>query len=347
VKKNDISKRQEELLLLILNEHIQIDQPISSNYLLNKYNLNYSSATIRNDMQFLENQHFLEKTHLISGGRIPTTEAYRHYVKSSNSISVFDKKNNDDIFNRLEEILNKRQVNKKYVLEETTRILSEITNMYTYISEENEKELLEDKLDQIEIHQISQNKAILILKTINNNVINNVIDIENELVFKDIKICIAIFNANLLGVRIEKIQENALKLKKIIEQQVTILEIDLIEIIKKIFDIFQQKTIYRSGYSNLINKSEKIDLDLLKKIFKILENNSIWDLIDKEKIIRKNGTNLAIGINDEISDYSLITKNVVINDKKHSITFFGSKRTDYNQITQILDWLDRKFEEME
>ena len=56
-----------------------------------KYNLSYSSATIRNDMMELENMGMLEKTHT-SSGRVPSAKGYRYYIDNlrEDFIKLFD-----------------------------------------------------------------------------------------------------------------------------------------------------------------------------------------------------------------------------------------------------------------
>lgn len=72
-----INKRQIELLKLIVEEYIKTARPIGSKAICEK--LNCSSATIRNEMSFLEELGLLEKTHT-SSGRIPSEKGYRYYV---------------------------------------------------------------------------------------------------------------------------------------------------------------------------------------------------------------------------------------------------------------------------
>jgi len=74
-----LSKRQENLLNFIIKEYVHTAKPVPSVLVLRKTKLKVSSATIRNDMNNLEEQGFLIQRHT-SGGRIPTDKAYRFYV---------------------------------------------------------------------------------------------------------------------------------------------------------------------------------------------------------------------------------------------------------------------------
>ena len=72
-----ITERQKSILKMIVEEYIKDPVPIGSSAICNI--LNCSSATVRNDMAYLEDAGFLEKTHT-SSGRVPSEKGYRYYV---------------------------------------------------------------------------------------------------------------------------------------------------------------------------------------------------------------------------------------------------------------------------
>lgn len=74
-----LSNRQRDILKAIIEEYINTAEPVSSAAILERYGLNCSSATIRNDMSELEGLGNLEKPHT-SAGRIPSVKGYRFYV---------------------------------------------------------------------------------------------------------------------------------------------------------------------------------------------------------------------------------------------------------------------------
>jgi len=74
-----MNERQKQLFLNILREHINSGLAIGSNFLVGKYKMDVSSATIRNDMAELERQGYITHPHT-SAGRIPTEKGYRCYL---------------------------------------------------------------------------------------------------------------------------------------------------------------------------------------------------------------------------------------------------------------------------
>ena len=75
----DSKKREEEMLNLVVESYIKESKPISSCYLCEKFNLSFSTATIRNILESLEKKGLLSHIH-ISSGRVPTKKGFRYYV---------------------------------------------------------------------------------------------------------------------------------------------------------------------------------------------------------------------------------------------------------------------------
>ncbi|MDD4182924.1 MAG: hypothetical protein PHT53_03785 [Candidatus Omnitrophica bacterium] len=76
----DTRERELEILNLVVEAYIKETKPVSSTHLCEKYNLPYSSATIRNVMETLEKKGFLSHIHT-SSGRVPTTKGFKQYVE--------------------------------------------------------------------------------------------------------------------------------------------------------------------------------------------------------------------------------------------------------------------------
>jgi len=74
-----ITERQEKLLNFLIKEYISTAEPVSSKALKKACDLDVCGATIRNDLQALTKQGFIEQPHT-SAGRIPTKKAYKHFA---------------------------------------------------------------------------------------------------------------------------------------------------------------------------------------------------------------------------------------------------------------------------
>jgi heat-inducible transcriptional repressor len=73
-----MNTRQEHLLSIIVKEHLESATPVGSTALVEKYNLDISSATVRNEMAALEEQGYIAQPHT-SAGRVPTEAAFQWF----------------------------------------------------------------------------------------------------------------------------------------------------------------------------------------------------------------------------------------------------------------------------
>jgi len=76
-----INNRQQKILEAIIREYVKESKPVSSKTLTQKYKLELSSATIRNEMKELGGKGYLSSPH-ISAGRFPTEKAYRLFIRN-------------------------------------------------------------------------------------------------------------------------------------------------------------------------------------------------------------------------------------------------------------------------
>lgn len=76
---NDPDNRLRDVFRIIVREYLRSAEPVGSAYIVERYRLGVSPATVRNDMAELEARGLLEQPHT-SAGRIPTEAGYRYYV---------------------------------------------------------------------------------------------------------------------------------------------------------------------------------------------------------------------------------------------------------------------------
>lgn len=113
----------EERKLLILNtiikEYIKNGTPVASRVLVDKYKLNISPATVRNEMAWLEQKGYIVQPYT-SAGRIPTEDAYRLYI---------EKECNEKIKNKIAQLIDEKIIDfTENSLKETAKIISQITD---------------------------------------------------------------------------------------------------------------------------------------------------------------------------------------------------------------------------
>ena len=82
-----LAPRTNIILKSIINWYIEHAVPVSSQVLVHDYDLGVSSATVRNEMAFLEQEGYIIRPHT-SSGSVPTDKGYRFYVSSLDDIAL-------------------------------------------------------------------------------------------------------------------------------------------------------------------------------------------------------------------------------------------------------------------
>ncbi|HNS07544.1 MAG TPA: heat-inducible transcriptional repressor HrcA [Anaerolineaceae bacterium] len=75
----ELTDRQRMLLSLVIHEYVRSANPVGSKHVVEQFNLDMSSATVRNELSTLTELGYLRQPHL-SAGRVPTEDGYRLFV---------------------------------------------------------------------------------------------------------------------------------------------------------------------------------------------------------------------------------------------------------------------------
>lgn len=117
----ELSKRQQEVLAMIVRHYVETAEPVGSRFIARKLEL--SSATIRNVMADLEELGYITQPHT-SAGRAPTDRGYRYYINSLMRVKNMNQQMVRSVKSEYGETLRSLED----VLERTSHLLSNVTN---------------------------------------------------------------------------------------------------------------------------------------------------------------------------------------------------------------------------
>ncbi len=117
-----ITDRQGKILTAVIKEYTETANPVASGFLIEKFNLPFSSATVRNEMSLLEKKGFLEKPH-VSAGRIPSDKGYRYFIDNL----MEERKISADYVKKLEIELLKQKAKNARMERTTAKLLSSMS----------------------------------------------------------------------------------------------------------------------------------------------------------------------------------------------------------------------------
>lgn len=326
-----ISKRQEELLKLIVEDYIKKARPIGSKALCNT--MKCSSATIRSEMNRLEELGLLEKTH-ISSGRVPSESGYRYYV---DNIMKPKELTGEDML-KLQTIVDNKSLVINDVILKSMEIISELTH-YTAIV--LGKHSSENVVQKIEVVPIDSNNLVAIIVTDKGFVEHKNIYIEGDVDPVEIKQTVDLINKIIIGTNIDDVSEVLeYQVKPIIGKYVKQHEV-LYNAFYNAFSEFANESVNVSGRKNILMQPEFNDADKIRDIISKFDDKDIVKSIEE----KDNGINIYIGSENNFDDdVTVIKTKYVINGEEGTIALIGPKRMEYDRVITLLDYIKRSID---
>lgn len=328
-----MNNRQNELLRLIVETYIKTVKPVGSKSLVKK--LKCSSATIRNDMAYLESLGYLEKTH-ISSGRVPSETGYKYYVDNL----MKPKELTGDEVLKLQTILNNKDLVISDAIVKCMEIISDITN---YTSIVLGKDSDNNTLKQVSIVPIDDKKIVAVVVTNTGHVENKQSNIPEAISMDEmIKAC-ELINRKLVGTKLSDINSKLeYEIKPIIASQIKAYE-RVMDFFYDAFNDFNVKNsdIFFQGKTNILKQPEYDSPEKIKNMIGKLEN---MDLIKKIETDDKD-VNIFIGEENKFDpNVTVIRTSYNIDGEEGTIAIIGPKRMEYDKVVTLLNYLKNYIE---
>ena len=329
-----LDDRKKKVLQAIVEEYINTAEPVSSSSISNKYDLDCSSATIRNEMADLDKKGYLEKVHT-SSGRIPSAKGYRYYV---------DELLKDDNIS-LEEVkyISDKLEIKVHEIEDLTKItantISEITH-YTTVTIGPKAD--EQIIQEIKFVMLGTRMLLAIIMTDTGMVKETIIKFDEDINEKKIETLNYVFNNKLKGEPIKKIDR---PLEEYLFDEMS----DMVKVIKPIITqikkvLFQESQIYLEGARKELDLPEFNSLQVAKNFMNILDKRELME--DMLNSGFAEDINVYIGEEndkEELKDFSVVTfKHKVGNKDMGTIGIIGPKRMDYSKVISVMKYISKK-----
>ncbi len=326
-----ISKRQADILKLIVENYIKTVKPVGSKHICKV--LDCSSATVRNDMAELEELGYIEKTHT-SSGRIPSEKGYRYYV---DNLMEAKKMSGEDVL-KLQTIFHNQSLQINDVIMKSMEIISEITNYTSIVLGSSSNE---NRLKQVEIVPIDKDKIIAIVITDRGHVEHKQMDVPN-IPLDDIKKTVELINNLLIGTPIDEISSKLeFEIKPIIGKYVKQHEVLYNAFYKAFADFSNKNNMQMLGKSNFLKQPEFDSADRMRDIITKLESEELVRYVsEKDKDIK-----VYIGSENNLDeDITIIKTKYIIGNDEGTIAIVGPKRMEYDRVVGLLNYIKDNIE---
>ncbi len=334
-----MNDRQSRLLKEIVESYIKTAKPVGSKSLCKK--LKCSSATIRNEMAYLEELGYLEKNH-ISSGRIPSEAGYKYYVV--NLMKPKELSSNDAM--KLQTIFRNQELSLSDSISATVEIISEIANYTSIILGKNSGE---NTLQQVSIIPLQNNKIVALVCTNEGVVQNKQFVIPPNISINEIVKTCEIINKMLVGTPIDEVSTRLeYEIKPIIAEKVEAYEA-IYSIFSKTFNDFASKaseTVHVSRKNYLLEEPEYDNVAEVRKIISKFDDQNLIEKIDATET--NDGVNIYIGSDSEFDDNVTVIKTTYKkNGSEGTIAIIGPKRMEYDRVVGLLSFLNKELNEEE
>ena len=321
-----LSNRQTQLLKLIVEDYIKNVRPVGSKALCEI--LDCSSATIRAEMNYLEEVGLLEKTH-ISSGRVPSEKGYRYYV---DNIMRPRELNGEDML-KLQTIVENKSLVVNDIILKSMEIISELTHYTTVVLG---KQSSHNLVQKVEVIPIDSNNIVAIIVTDKGHVEHKNIYIRENVDPTEIKQTVDLINKLIVGTSINLVSEVLeYQVKPIIGNYVKQHEA-LYNAFYNAFNDFTNENVKVNGTKNILMQPEFNDADKIRSIVSKFEDKEIVKSIKEEE----NGINIYIGSENNFDDdVTVIKTKYMINGEEGTIALIGPKRMEYERVITLLNYI--------
>ncbi|MEG0073749.1 MAG: heat-inducible transcriptional repressor HrcA [Clostridia bacterium] len=332
-----LDDRKQQILKAVVEDYIMSAEPVGSKALVEKYKLNYSSATIRNDMKFLEDGGYLSQPH-ISSGRIPSTKGYRYYVDNlmkEKKLSMVDINYIDNSISGFGDY--------EGLIAEASKVVSKVLQMPTICSVSSE-----DIIENVKVVNISDRILMVILISKSGNVKDCIVKL-NENISEDMMNQMnTVLNQNLKDTPYESICD---VLNRLIEREISVYKSVIDDITKSVQQEVlkkQQLKVNSESIPALLNLPEFEDIEKARNLINLLSTKDVLGTTLSK--VQNNDVGIVIGSEiDEVvfKDYTIVSLNVKANENEvGKIGVIAPKRLDYSKTISTLKYIDKKIKNM-
>ena len=319
--------RQVLILQSIVENFITTNQPVGSKQIAQ--NIDFSSATIRNDMSKLEKEGLIKKTH-ISSGRVPSEKGYRYYVDYIKKDYELSNSENE----KLKQLVSGDIVSENNFLEKNAIVLSDLTDCTAVILAPTKTDR---RINKIEVILLSSRSILVILVTNIGEVFQQNYKLDADFTAEDIVEINKLLKSYFYDVDMATAHVIIHgELEKYLKNKVN--NYDMIVVaLNRLLQNKIKKTVALGGKYNLLKQPDIDNVEKLKEVVSLLEDDKIVELLDNNEVTDKPsikiGTELKLG---NIDDLSLVSSSYNTSNGQGVIAVFGPKRMDYSKIMALI-----------
>ena len=323
-------KKKKQILRAIVDSYIRTAEPVGSKTISQLPGMDFSPATIRNEMADLTSMGLLEQPHT-SAGRVPSAAGYRLYVDElmqNYRLSMDETKT----INQAMEV-KMQEVDK--MISQVGKLVSKMTDLPAYAVAARSSQRTVKRFDLI---LAETGSFILVVMLSDNQVQNKLIRLPLDVSQEDLRLLSAVLNASLTELTADEITPELLaKVTRSAAGAASLVPVIVdytVELLKK-----THSEVYMTGQAKLLGQPEYHDVEKAQEVLTSLDEDVISNL---PATLSSGTTQILVGpenVAKELKDSSVVITKFDIGDGMQGmIGVVGPTRMDYAKITARLSY---------
>ena len=327
----ELTARQKLILKAIVECYVETAEPVGSKTIAAMPGMDFSSATIRNEMAELTSLGLLEQPHT-SAGRVPSPDGYRLYVDEL----MQQYRLSEDETHSLNEALDLKMKKVDRMLTDVGKLVSRMTDLPAYAVASRSRTVT---VRRFELLMAETHCFILVVMLSTESVKNKLIKLPLELTEQDLKLLSAVLNASLTDLELTALTPELLaKVERSAGAAASLVPV-VMDFVTAVLTEEQHSEVYLTGQTRLLGQPEYHDVAKAQQVLSTLDEDIISNLPaptgDKPLQILVGPEEVA----KELKDTSVVMTRFDIGDGMEGlIGVVGPTRMDYARVTARLSY---------
>lgn len=293
-----LNERHHLILALVVHEYIETTQPVGSSYLVEKYDLGISPATVRNIMADLTDAGYLRQPHT-SAGRVPTEEGYRFFVRQLMGHADLPATTKRTITHQFYQV--GRDLNRWMRL--AASVLAHQSQAASLVTSPMPETVTFKHLELIATHG---RQVLMVLVLTEGEVCQQMLSLAEPVPQIQLSATAARINQLCQGLDAERISQIR-DLPEALDQDVMKLVLDEMQRVRSI----TAGEVYRDGLSNVLAEPEFSEPSVARKALRVLEERTLLEDLLSRTVLNAGGEGIQVliggeGTWEELRDCSIV-----------------------------------------
>ena len=323
-----LSKRAQNLLNSLIEQHIKSGGPVSSKFLADTTNVSLSASTIRSVLAELESEGLVKSPHT-SAGRVPTTQGYRYFINHLMEINTFTEK---DMLHCKQQLCSDQ--NALQLLQTASSLLSDLTHFVGIVTLPKRNGVT---LDHVEFLPLAHCRVLCVFVLSTGEIENRVITTDKPYTRSELEKVTNDLNTHFTGMSLEQLRQAVLNAMHSDKKEMDILFKTVLDVAEK---SSSKEEYCLGGGANLLRREDAHEVSKARTLMDAFsQKNDILAILDS--CLHSEGLQIFIGEESghaSLGGHSLVVSSYQGHNKVVGVLgVIGPTRMQYDRVIPIVN----------